>query len=214
MPYTKETLRADLKMLNASAWMWAGDKPRAQIDLKTGKAPVAPKQDASDEIANYCWCAYEKGVTGNGDLVIGRVNHLQAADLYSKVADILDKQTLLDDSAKGNLLKMDKWSTVVNDSWILGGVHRYAKFRLASPRVMENLWNAQNGFPVVTARELLGLLHFGYRLDQVGPWQIVAVADSGRAAAASLLAYDKLMSDQSSIRNVLKLVDKSKLKPS
>jgi hypothetical protein len=58
------------------------------------------------------------------------------------------------------------------------------------------------------------LLHFGYRLDQVGPWQIVAVADSGRAAAASLLAYDKLMSDQSSIRDVLKLVDKSKLKPS
>jgi hypothetical protein len=91
-------------------------------------------------------------------------------------------------------------------------VHRQAKFRLVSPRVMENLWNFQGGFPVVTARELVGLLHFGYRLEQVGPWQAVLPVDFGRAARATLTEYDRLMKDQGTIRSVLKLVDKSRLK--
>lgn len=210
MPYTKETIQADLKKLNASSWQWAGNAPKPQIDPKTGKAP-APK-DASEEITNYCWCAYEKTLNGKGDQVIGRVNHLNAAGLYEKVSEILGSQTLFADQAKGNLLKMDKWSTVVNDSWILGGVHRCANFRLASPRVVENLWNYEKGFPVVTARELLGLLHFGYRLQQVGPWQVVVAHDRNRAATASLVEYDQLMADQGTIVNVIKLVDKTKLK--
>jgi hypothetical protein len=212
MAYTKETIREDLKKLKVSTWQWAGDVPKPQIDLTTGKPAVLPKQDASEDITNYCWCAYEKSVRGNGDQVIGRVNHLSAAGLYEKVSEILDKQTLFADSARGNLLKMDKWSTVVNDSWILGGIHRYANFRLASPRVVENLWNYEKGFPVVTARELLGLLHFGYRMQQIGPWQIVVVNDRDRAARANLVEYDQLMADQGTIRNVIKLVDKTKLK--
>jgi hypothetical protein len=77
---------------------------------------------------------------------------------------------------------------------------------------MENLWNYQIGLPVVTARELLGLLHFGYRLQQAGPWQVAVVSDRGRATAANLVDYAQLMSDQGTIRNVLKLVDRSKLK--
>jgi hypothetical protein len=212
VPYTKEALRNDLKRLNVSTWQWAGNIPKPKIDLTTGKAPVPPKQDASEDITNYCWCAYEKVLRGAGDQVIGRVNHLNAAGLYEKVAEVLDQQTLLADSAKGNLLKMDKWATVVNDSWILGGVHRQAKFRLATPRVMENLWNYQGGYPVVTARELFGLLHFGYQLQQIGPWQVLVVTDPARAASASLVEYDRLMSDQGTIRNVIKLVDKTRLK--
>jgi hypothetical protein len=212
MAYTKDIIRGDLKRLNVSAWQWAGNAPKAQIDLKTGKAPTRPAQDALEDITEYCWCAYDKAARGSGDQVIGRVNHLNAAGLYEKVSEILDKQTLFADSAKGNLLKMDKWSTVVNDSWVIGGVHRCANFRVVSPRVMENLWNYQIGLPVVTARELLGLLHFGYRIQQVGPWQVASVTDRGRATAANLVDYAQLMSDQGTIRNVLKLVDRSKLK--
>ena len=212
MPYTKETLRNDLRTLHASAWQWAGNAPKPTIDKTTGKAPEPPKRDASEEITNYCWIAYEKAFTTSGDQAIGRVNHLSAAGLYEKVAEIVGDETMRADAARGNLLKMDKWATVLNDGWLLGGVHRQAKFRLVSPRVMENLWNFQGGFPVVTARELLGLLHFGYQVQQVGPWQILSLADPGRAAKATLVEYDRLMKDQGTIRNVLALLDRSRLK--
>jgi hypothetical protein len=212
MAYTQATIRQDLKQLNIATWDWAGDVAKLPIDLTTGKQPVLPAQDATEEIAQYCWCAYEKSFRGSGDEVLGRVNHLNAADLYKKVSEIVDKQTLFASGTKGNLLKMDKWARVVNDSWILGGIHRGAKFRLVSPRVMENLWNSSIGAPIVTAREILGLLHFGYRMQQIGPWQVLVLVDRGRSAVASLVEYDLLMQSEGTIRNVLKLVDTSRLK--
>jgi hypothetical protein len=208
MPYTADTIRRDLNELGVSSWDWAGNGPKAQIDLRTGKAPV---HSAAAEIADYCWCAYEKAFRASGDEVIGRVNHLNAAGLYEKVSDIVGKKTLFTQDTQGNLLRMDKWARVVNDSWILGGVHREAKFRLTSPRVMENLWNYAIGAPVVTGREILGLLHFGYELQQIGPWQIFVLADRSRTTAATLIEYDRLMSNQGTVGNLLKLVDKRKL---
>jgi hypothetical protein len=208
MPYTPLTLRQDLNDLGISKWDWAGNGPKAPIDLQTGKAPV---QSAADEISDYCWCAYDKAFRAVGDEAIGRVNHLTAAGLYEKVSDIVGKKTLFDQGTEGNLLRMDKWARVVNDSWILGGVHRGAKFRLTSPRVMENLWNYAIGAPVVTGREILGLLHFGYQFQQIGPWQVFVMTDRSRATGASLMEYDRLMANQGTIGNLLKLVDKSKL---
>jgi hypothetical protein len=208
MPYTAQTIRRDLSELGVSSWDWAGNGPRAQIDLRTGKAPV---QSAAAQIGEYCWCAYDKAFRAAGDEAVGRVNHLNAAGLYEKVSDIVGKETLFSQGTQGNLLRMDKWARVVNDSWILGGVHRGAKFRLTSPRVMENLWNYAIGAPVVTGREILGLLHFGYQLQQIGPWQVFVLADRSRATPANLVEYDRLMSSQGTIANLLKLVDKGKL---
>ncbi len=206
MPYTQATIRRDLEALHVSAWDWPGDNPK-------GGAGTVSKEAALDEISGYCWCAYEKALHATGDQVIGRVQHLNAAGLYEKVAEIVGKETLFGISAKGNLLKMDKWATVMNDSWILGGVHRSAKFRLASPRVMENLWNFSQGIPVVTAREICGLVHFGYALQQVGPWQILSLSDRTRAARADLLEYDRCVKSGLTIRGALSLVDKTRLKP-
>ena len=209
MPYTETTLLDHVKQLKIEGWDWAGDIPKLPINPVTGQKP--PVDKSPHRLGEYCWCAYDKAYSARGDQVIGRVNHLAAAALFEKVADIVGKHTLFDQTSQGNLLKMDKWARVVNDSWILGGVHRFAMFRLASPRAMENLWNFSIGAPVVTAREILGLLHFGYQLQQVGPWQVLSCADKGRAAAASLLEYDRLMNNQMTVRSVLKLVDKSRL---
>jgi hypothetical protein len=208
MPYTRQTLRQDLDTLGISSWDWAGDGPKAPIDLRTGKAP---QQNVVEEIAEYCWRAYDKAFRAAGDQAIGRVNHLNAAGLYEKVSEIVGRDTLLNKGAQGNLLKLDKWARAVNDSWILGGVHRGSKFRLTSPLVMENLWNYAIGAPVVTGREIVGLLHFGYELQQVGPWQIFVSTDRSRAASASLVSYDRLMNDKGTIGSVLKLVDKKRL---
>jgi len=208
MPYTPQTMRRDLNELGISKWDWAGSGPKAQIDPLTGTAPV---QSAAEEIVEYCWCAYDKAFRAVGDQAIGRVNHLHAAGLYEKVSEIVEKKTLFSQGTQGNLLKMDKWARVVNDSWILGGVHRGAKFRLTSPRVMENLWNYAIGAPVVTGREILGLLHFGYEFQQIGPWQVFVASDRSRASSASLVAYDRLMSNHGTSQNLLKLVDKTKL---
>ena len=65
----------------------------------TGKAPVVPEGDASEEIANYCWIAYEKAFTTSGDQAIGLVNHLTAAGLYEKAAEIVGSETMRADGA-------------------------------------------------------------------------------------------------------------------
>jgi hypothetical protein len=213
MPYAnKQHLANDLQALKIDKWDWRGDS-NATIDLKTGKKPALPAGTAED-VADYCWCAYDKARKAGGDQVIGRVTHLKGAGLYKQVADLAGKQdTLFTKGAQGNLLQMDKWARVINDSWILGGVHRGAKFRLTSPRSLENLWNFAAGYASVTAREILGLLHFGYRFQQVGPWQLLVSANPGGAMTASLMDYDRLMSSQTSITQMLKLVDTSTLKP-
>jgi hypothetical protein len=130
MPYgTKESVLHDLQRLGVTTWDWPGS------------APASTGQSALEEIADYCWTAYQKSYRGTGHLVIGRQNNLSQAGLYEKVAAMKESQTLFDNVAQGNLLKKDKWAKVVNDAWILGAVHRFALVRLASPRVMDNLWN-------------------------------------------------------------------------
>ncbi len=54
----------------------------------------------------------------------------------------------------------------MNDCWVLGGIHRRATFILVSPHIPENIWNPE-GYPIVTAREILGLHHYGYTATQV-----------------------------------------------
>lgn len=212
MPYTQATIKQDLQTLNIANWDWAGVAAKMPIDLTTGKQPVLSAQRVTEEMGTYCWCAYDKAFRTSGDQVIGREQDLKAAGLYEKVSDIVGDQTLATSGTKGNLLKMDKWARVVNDSWVLGGVHRGATFRLASPRVMENLWNFKIGAPIVTAREIIGLLYFGYQIRQVGPYQILALNDRSRNATASLVEYDRLMQNEGTIRSTLKLVDKTRLK--
>jgi len=182
-------------------------------------------------IAEYCWVAYSKSFASTGDMVVGRQADLARQGLYDKVAELVKKEmgplsqeqsaaqdnkfgkispnlTLLDEGTHGNLLNQDKWAGPVNDAWILGGIHRKAKFRLSSPRIMENLWN-QQGFLVVTAREIIGLLHFGYQLQQVGPWQVFVLPPENykTAANATLAQYSRHLQTCSTIAMAQQLRD-------
>jgi hypothetical protein len=204
MIYTEATLKADLKRLNVKAWpAWVN--PTIRNDL-LARYPGIGIRDSLDETAAYCWRAYQSARQAVGDQVIGRIYHLRpgALNMYEKVGQMVGDETLFDRGTHGNTLKMDKWTMAVNDSWVLGGVHRQANFRLVSPRVMENLWNA-DGYFVVTARELLGLLHFGYELAQVGPWQVLICRNKSKAMNASLLEYDRIVKTGETVGQAEKL---------
>ncbi|MBN3930783.1 hypothetical protein IQ279_14250 [Streptomyces verrucosisporus] len=63
---------------------------------------------------------------------------------------------------RGAILHTRNWSILVNDSWLLGGVHSTAPFYLASERRQENLYLAPK--LKVFGRELANLRSFGYRI--------------------------------------------------
>jgi hypothetical protein len=80
------------------------------------------------------------------------------------------------------------WHFLINDSWILGGVHAQREFYLASPRVKDNIHDGEH--LTVTGRELTGLRAFGYRIHQLMDGSEMAhCVNEGLANAASLAKY-------------------------
>jgi hypothetical protein len=152
MPYTKKTLDehlAQLSMRSGTAWAWQAN------------AETAPFWT---QLKEYCWTVYSKAFNATGEQAIGRMPDLTNFKMKVCNIDLSKGHTLLIAATKGNALQMDKWSPVLNDAWVLGGVHRLADFVLHSPRSFENLWENSNSRVgmVVTARELMGLVAFGY----------------------------------------------------
>lgn len=121
---------------------------------------------------------------------------------------IVDQQTLWDPHTKGNIQVLDKWTPVVNDCWVLGGVHRRADFGLVSVRTLKNLWDFNQSFHIVTAREILGLLNFGYSVKEHPNVVKLICTNPGKAQEATIQAYDTFMKDKQrtgvdSIRSIL-----------
>jgi hypothetical protein len=80
------------------------------------------------------------------------------------------------------------WHFLMNDSWILGGVHGGVEFHLASPRVTQNIF--ADGMLTVTGRELTGLRAFGYAITKmVNGTEIAFCCDPSAAAGATLARY-------------------------
>ena len=215
MRYTETTIRRDIAKLGYTKWDWGGVTPGAvRSHLKKSNPHIGrtgTKAKAArafqEELAEYCWAAYNKAVTSHRHMIIGRVNHLKNANLYDKVADMVGAgSTLFDTGSEGNLLQMDKWARVVNDAWILGGVHRQAQFRLASPRSLSNLWNTKGGYFVVTAREILGLLNFGYAFEDIGPWQFMISKSYVKSASADLVKYEHHIKRKEKLKTAKKLI--------
>lgn len=54
---------------------------------------------------------------------------------------------------------------IINDAWLLGGIAVRKKFYLTvSPFWPDAVWDAAKKRPTVFGREILGLIHFGYKL--------------------------------------------------
>lgn len=148
--YTQQSLRAELARIYrnpSDGFMWEAKPSAGGVTF--------------DDIAAYCWRAYSKARSAAGVQVIGRIADIHQS-IQAKIANIMQGQTLFDTGTSGNVLKMDKWCLVMNDCWLLGGVHREADFVLMSTESWQNLWNPQIASFVVTAREMIGLNEFGY----------------------------------------------------
>ena len=176
--YTLESMRGELARIyrQQDGFIWA---------------PEGESKDATlDEIVRYCWTGYEKALTAKGPQVIGRISDIHMS-LQVKIANITKGQTLHDSSTHGNILKMDRWCLVMNDCWLLGGVHRRATFELMSQPTWQNVWNPTVGGFIVTIREVIGLEHFGYVREagrSLGPGSQAAASYTCRNPSAAMVA--------------------------
>jgi hypothetical protein len=96
-----------------------------------------------------------------------------------------------DSEDSGSILSAGHWSLLANDAWVLGGIHARTEFHFASPFKWENLWDERGNWMTVTAREVIGITAFGYRVSRPVP-KLEAVArcsDENKAVSASLPAY-------------------------
>ena len=83
------------------------------------------------------------------------------------------------------------WSSKTNDCYMLGAIHNFIPFYLASPRVPENIYNAEDRRLTTFARELLGLILFGYGLikhETLG--EVFVCVNKEVAARATLFDYE------------------------
>jgi hypothetical protein len=205
--YNKWTLSYDIACLtpkyppNMRAWVFG-----SKVD------------DFQAALQEFCWIIYQKTSTDAGLQIMGRewdTDHFSVdANIigrvafgsaaggnivgYDKVGPGRFRARLKGDGpegglntsvgARGNVLKMDRWHPTMNDCWVLGGVHRGATFKLVSPRIPDNIWNSQ-GYPVVTARELLGLLHYGYKIERGGSETLLVPKNSDLARKSRITDY-------------------------
>jgi hypothetical protein len=187
------------------------------------------RKNPLNDLLEYCWLVYSKALHAAGSQLIGRTEDLWVPAQLNKVG-IKDKdtETLWESFTAGNIQIMEKWSPTVNDSWVLGGVHRQAEFELVSMRSLKNLWDYSKNLPIVTAREILGMLHFGYKLEQREDRVYLICQNPVAAQDATLEAYDSLMDQvqakgansivtllkmNPALQNQIQSFDKSKLKP-
>ncbi|HHL2712519.1 TPA: hypothetical protein ACQ39K_004127 [Yersinia enterocolitica] len=193
--YSQITMRKDIKSLgiksDVNPFQWEQSKNISE-QLRSRYPYTRGQHNFINDLTEYCWQVYQKAFYALGPMIIGRV-----ADLWNKPT--LEKykikvgDTLWMPKAQGNILVMDKWAGVLNDAWLLGGIHRRADFRLVSYLSPENLWNYPMGYHVVTAREVMGLLNFGYTMTRNRSFIIFKCNDYVRANGANLITYDFLM---------------------
>jgi hypothetical protein len=220
MPYTRVTMRQALARLSEGDQNFVWEESKGAVNPQLAAQPAYQRaarvyegQNVANLFLEYCWLAYSKAREAAGPQLIGRKGdlwvpkHLDAANLG------LDG-TLWDPNTKGNIQKLDKWAPTVNDCWVLGGIHRHADFELVSVRTLQNLWDFKgvDGKPlhVVTAREIIGVLHSGYSFATRSDTSRLVSVDTAKADAATIEAYDQLMRQASgqgpdSIRSVLQL---------
>lgn len=206
------TMRQALKDVGISRgvnpFVWE-EKPHTVNPHLAAQFKYGRGQNLLNDILEYCWLAYSKAADASGPQLIGRKGDLWVTEQLDRAGiSVKDHQTLWDPHTKGNIQVLDKWSPVVNDCWVLGGVHRRTDFVLVSVTTLQNLWDFAHGFHIVTAREILGLLNFGYSLKQQSPGVRLVCTKPELALNATIQEYDKFMQGKQgigpdSIRSVL-----------
>ncbi|MBD2505493.1 hypothetical protein [Anabaena azotica] len=157
---------------------------------------------------DVAYAIYQKAKAGSilGITVVGRLQlKTQGADGEFVLIPSDETFPSIDEDMKKNLLTLDEdfnqqsgsilssqnWSLLANDAWVLGGLHALTEFHFASPLRWSNLWDENKRRIFVTAREVIGITSFGYKLIRPQPkLEAVAVCvDEQAAKGASLLTY-------------------------
>ncbi len=229
MAYSRESLALDIDILfpRYSAifqkWPWKRDSNEIIPDFKEQLKDVCwtiyskTFTDAGEQIMGREWDTDPYATFAN---ISGRTGYTSKTTFqqvghgrYEKkvawtpvgAANRNDHEINTSASARGNVLKMDRWHPTMNDCWVLGGVHRRATFKLVSARVPGNIWNYSMNIPVVTARELLGLLRYGYTLQRKSSAEALLVPSNIRKEPESILDYWSFInSGQMTMTNLIK----------
>ena len=221
MAYSSVTLRAELWSMPQQSLKV--NKKYNSVFIWQDKTDTTPADEFS-VLCDYCWLVYDKARRAAGPQLVGRTGDLWTGKMLLKYGlvdssvveqraeatkagapprkDLEFKQlnTLGKGGTAGNVQVMDKWAPVINDSWVLGGVHRWAVFELVSPPAPGNLFDVKQGFHVVTARELLGLREFGYEGERLPDGRtIFRCTDNEAAQGATLKAYADVMEKAASL---------------
>ncbi|MBB1257590.1 hypothetical protein [Streptomyces alkaliterrae] len=141
------------------------------------------------------WQACQRG--NNWGLVIGGLRKGDVRDPDAAgIDDVLRANfPTMDETTRnlgqGAVLDSRNWSILVNDAWLLAGVHAQAPFYLASPRSEQNIV-AADGRLRVFGRELAGLKSFSYVFESKRRRpELGEVAVPGGRQRADFLTYQK-----------------------
>ena len=90
------------------------------------------------------------------------------------------------------IMNCSSWTLFVNDAWLLGGIHNFAQFQLASFITIGNIYQTQGKFSnqlTVTGREVAGLKTFGYIKRGLLTGSVFVCTDLNRANSANFNEY-------------------------
>jgi hypothetical protein len=153
---------------------------------------------AGSRLSDFDGKPVDFGITIVGRLALKAENDtwVAADESFPSIDEILCKNLKVmdeDSGESGSILSASIWSLLANDAWVLGGIHARTEFHFASPLRCENLWDERGNRMTVTAREVIGITAFGYRISRPIPKleAVAPCADDKKAAAASLPAYKK-----------------------
>ncbi|MGK0707033.1 hypothetical protein ACSFCW_27030 [Yokenella regensburgei] len=199
--YNLLTLRRDIESLGTKSsenpFVWEEQNGIVDEELTNRFHNGRRRKNYINDLAEYCWLVYKKAFVSTGPMLIGRSGDLWIKSVLAQF-NLKKDEYLWKENATGNILMMDKWAPILNDAWVLGGVHRHADFHLMSILAPENLWNYQSGYHIVTAREIIGLQNFGYQRVLIGNKIIFKCKDISSADNANLRSYSLLMKKEMS----------------
>jgi hypothetical protein len=137
---------------------------------------------------------YQNAVRTDLDLaIVGRLVE-QSSEAAPGIDDPLRKNfTRMNEGAQGgSVLNSDNWTMLMNDAWLLGGLHSTNPFYLASGRTSDNVKGTNAAYPMtVTGRELIGITSSGYEIVSGHPslGEVARPVNTDAARSASLITY-------------------------
>lgn len=143
---------------------------------------------ASIEVA---WNVYQAAANTNLNmLLLGR--WVQPSTPQQPGIDLLAQQNfhVMDEVfTGGSIMNSANWTLLVNDAWVLGGIHAHTEFQLASPRTGDNIYDAGQHRLTVTGREIVALVSYGYTINRLPLGEVALCSDPQRADIATFADY-------------------------